>query len=259
MRYFLLLVVTAILIQLTGCMSPGRTAPTVTDLKKEQVATNGSVARRLMGIYQLGNVGVRTWFLDPLIRPITTAKAGAALVVKTTFGAVRQIAVNAFLLKRLERKPLPPVSQGEPMDPEVFERHLNRIGAGTASTGRVNMLIDGDEYFPRLAQVVSGASHSIDVRTYIFDNDDVAVEVADLLKEKSRDLKVRVLLDGLGVWLGEQADSETIDPHYRPPPSMVSYLRQDSRIKVRVQTTHGSPVTTAKPRLSTGVRPSSAV
>ena len=237
MRGFRTLVVTGgILILLTGCVSPGG-VPKESNVVKVTATKGGSSAvRRLMGVYQIGNVAVRTWYLDPLIRPISTVKAGYALVVKTTLGALRRIAVNAVLLRRLERTPLPPVNRRKPMDPAVFERHLNRIGAGTATHGRVDLLIDGNEYFSRLNDVVSNARHSIDVRTYIFDNDDVAVGVADLLKEKSRDVKVRVLLDGLGVWLGEQADSVSIDPDYRPPAAMVSYLRRDSMIKVRVQT-----------------------
>jgi cardiolipin synthase len=77
------------------------------------------------------------------------------------------------------------------------------------------------------------ARESIDIRTYIFDNDDYAVEVADFLKRRSADVKVRVMIDALGNLLATQADAESAPLHHAPPMSMESYLEQDSEIAVR--------------------------
>ena len=96
--------------------------------------------------------------------------------------------------------------------------------------------MDGEEYFTRLADAIGRAESSIDVRTYIFDNDDVAVYFADLLRARSNEVKVRVLLDGVGSLLGTQFDSDMQPAHFTPPQSMVGYLRNASKVRVRTQT-----------------------
>jgi cardiolipin synthase len=191
--------------------------------------------RRMMGLYQLAALSLRTWHLDPVVRPFSTAKSGVALVLKSINNQARRIAAKVRF-RKLKKTPLAPVGPAAPMDLAAFERHLNRIGAGTASTGRIMLHVDGDEYFPALNRAIANANDSIDVRTYIFDNDDVAVGVANLLKQRSQDVRVRVLLDGLGVLLGEQADSAAMPSDFRPPLSMAAYLGQGSAVKVRVQT-----------------------
>ena len=72
-----------------------------------------------------------------------------------------------------------PLNRGEPMDMLAWERDLDRIvGKRTASNGRIEFLIDGDEFFPRLRRSIANANEEIHVRTYIFDNDDVALNFA---------------------------------------------------------------------------------
>ncbi len=71
------------------------------------------------------------------------------------------------------------------------------------------------------------------MRTYIFDNDDYAVAVADNLKERSADIQVRVMLDGIGTMLAMQADPDTLPANHRGPLSIRMYLERDSNVKVR--------------------------
>jgi cardiolipin synthase len=71
------------------------------------------------------------------------------------------------------------------------------------------------------------------VRTYIFDNDDFAVEVADLLKTRAKEVRVRVLLDGLGNMLARRVDPESLPESHKQPLSMRRHLTQDSRVKMR--------------------------
>ena len=78
------------------------------------------------------------------------------------------------------------------------------------------------------------AAWEADIRTYIFDNDDYALQVADLLKTRSQAVDVRVLIDGLGTIAGAQASSPSVPPSHAAPWSVVSYLRDGSRIDVRV-------------------------
>ena len=42
-------------------------------------------------------------------------------------------------------------------------------------------------------ETIENAEKSIDIRTFIFDNDDFAVAMADELKERAEDVRVRVM------------------------------------------------------------------
>ncbi len=64
--------------------------------------------------------------------------------------------------------------------------------------GKIELLIDGEKFFPALIQSVEGAARSVDAQVFIFDNDDYAVKIADLLKRRSAQVKVRVLMDDAG-------------------------------------------------------------
>jgi len=136
----------------------------------------------------------------------------------------------------LENKPPPKLTQGENMDQQEFEKTLNGLIGHEPSYGTMKFLIGGDAFFIRLIDALISAKESIDVRIFIFDNDDYAVKIADLLKRKSKEgVKIRVLLDGMGQVMGEGKTSETLPPDFVPPKSMEKYLRKDSKIKVRVR------------------------
>jgi cardiolipin synthase len=179
----------------------------------------------------------RSAYIEPVLRPFSTQKALLALILKSTFGFVRRMALDTVQFSHLEREPLPPLYAGPGMDLAQWESELDTI-AGTATRGTVRFLVDGEEFFSRFIEAIRAAEDSIDVRTYIFDNDDFAVEVADLLKERAADVDTRVLLDGIGALLGTQVDPEGMPDDFRPPISMSSYLRNNSRVKVR---TSGNP------------------
>jgi cardiolipin synthase len=176
-------------------------------------------------------------FIEPVIRPFSTYKALYSLVLKSTASFSRRVAIGTVQFDRLENQSIPELSDRPGMDLVAWERDLDTL-AGTATKGTVRFLIDGEEFFPRLKETIEAAEESIDVRTYIFDNDDVAVEIADMLRERSRELDVRVLLDGIGALLGTQVDPEGMPADFRPPISMPSYLRRGSPVRVR---TSGNP------------------
>ena len=83
------------------------------------------------------------------------------------------------------------------MDLEAWELEIDKLTVRKPSSGEIIFHIDGEEYFNRLNTVFEAADQSIDIRTYIFDNDDVALQVADLLREKSTGIEVKILVDGL--------------------------------------------------------------
>jgi cardiolipin synthase len=134
-----------------------------------------------------------------------------------------------------EAGPLPPLNQGPGMDLAEWESALDRITGEKTSLGRIAYLVDGEQFFPRLIDTVASARNSVLMRIYIFDNDDIAFGFADLLKRRSnQDVRVKVMVDGLGTIGGGAAQ-----PTHTPAVdfgggSIVRFLRQESRVKVRV-------------------------
>ncbi len=128
----------------------------------------------------------------------------------------------------------PPLHDGPGMDLEAWEAELDALVGATRASGRLTYLVDGAAFFPRLIETINGADRRIDLRLYIFDNDDYALQIADLLKARSRQVEVRVLIDGLGTIAGANAASPSVPPAHDAPWSVADYLRRDSRVDVRV-------------------------
>ncbi|WP_435893036.1 phospholipase D-like domain-containing protein [Oceaniferula spumae] len=116
----------------------------------------------------------------------------------------------------------------------TIEEVLDLIGMPEPVPGNVEYLIDGKEFFTDINAEVRRAQKQIDTRVFIFDNDDIAMDFADLLKKKSKDVKCRVLLDEMGSiaawWVAPETKGK------KPPlreSSIVDYLKDGSRVKVR--------------------------
>lgn len=129
----------------------------------------------------------------------------------------------------------PPEAKPEtPMDLAAWEAKLDETVSGPRLAGRMWPLIDGEAYFTALVEAIRDARATIDIQVYIFDGDDYALKIADLLKERSREVRVRVLTDRLGSMMAGQVPSRS--PYYargQPPISIIDYLRRDSAIEVR--------------------------
>ena len=199
-----------------------------------------AVTRRIFGAVQLTQNLAQTVVMDPFFRPYSTLAAGGSVILKTSGGMLRRTLVSTVQMPALNG-PIPPISNAEPMDTDAWEQKLDSILGSKSSRGEINFLIDGDEFFPRLTDAIESSQKSVHVRTYIFDNDDVSVKIADLLRKRSADVEVRVLLDGVGTLLGTQVDSATMPTDFQPPLSMTAYLETGSRVRVR---THSNPFMT---------------
>jgi len=142
--------------------------------------------------------------------------------------------VRPTWLVNLESLPIPPVNEGPGMDLEAWEKELDQITKRSATLGSIDYLIDGEEYFTRLTDAISSARDLVYIRTYIFDNDDVAERIGELLKRRSNEgVDVKVLLDGLGTILATGADGETMPEDYVPPASVRQSLERSSKVDVR--------------------------
>jgi cardiolipin synthase A/B len=116
-----------------------------------------------------------------------------------------------------------------------WEATLDRLTGRKASQASLQFLIDGGEFFPKYIQALQEARSAVDVRVYIFDNDDYGVKIADLLRQKaSEGVRVRVMLDQLGTLMASQSDPWSPMPgHFKQPESMEDYLEKDSHIQLR--------------------------
>ncbi len=99
-------------------------------------------------------------------------------------------------------------------------------------SGKITWLVDGKRFFPEFERQIAAARQSIDAQVYIYDNDDVAVRYADLLKKRSDEVSVRVIFDDLGSSTAAASPPETPFPAgFTPPPRMGRYFRDGSSVK----------------------------
>ena len=78
-----------------------------------------------------------------------------------------------------------------------FRTHV--ISPPPAAWDFEQLLVNGDEYFGSLEQGIRGAKQSIDLETYIFDNDPLGERLTQgLIEAHKRGVAVRVVVDGVG-------------------------------------------------------------
>jgi cardiolipin synthase len=95
-------------------------------------------------------------------------------------------------------------------------------------------MIDGERFFPQLQQAISNATGHVKMHVFIFDNDDVAVEIANQLKQRSDQVRVEVLLDRMATMSAAKIPPVTPPAKsYEPPASISSYLTEGSKVQVR--------------------------
>jgi len=162
-------------------------------------------------------------------QPVTAMTQLVTLVTRTTTGML-----DPRGRLPIAYGPIPRLNDGPGMNLSEWEATLDRMTGTPAPNGRITTLVDGEEFFPRLIDAVTAAKKSVQLRVYIFDNDDYAVRFADLLKRRSAEIDIRIMVDGLGTIGGGAAQ-----PEYQPSAdfgggSVVDYLRQGSKVKVRV-------------------------
>ncbi len=166
----------------------------------------------------------------PLRQPITSLKRLVFLTAHTSIDLVKPVS----LLWEAEG-PVPPVSQRPGMDLVQWERQLDALTGTRESRGSIRLLIDGDQFFPRFVDAVMAAQSSVHMRSYIFDTDDYATAVADLLRQRSEQIEVKVLVDGLGSLMAAGTASESMPRSFDQPGSMEQYLERNSKVRVRTQ------------------------
>jgi cardiolipin synthase len=163
--------------------------------------------------------------LGILTRPVSSVGRLAWLVSQTAIKLVPPRFVG-----RSEAPP-PVVARGG-MDVAAWERELDAMGIAAPLPAAITPLIGGEAFFTEFVQAIQDARESISIRLFIFDNDDYAIGIADLLKRRSREVRVRVLIDSLGTLGASQGEPPAAESARRPL-SVARYLRVGSEVEVR--------------------------
>jgi cardiolipin synthase len=164
------------------------------------------------------------------LRPVTSLHRLLFVVTDTAAETLRP----DWLTMAAVDQPAKPLAPAEPMDLAAWDRQLDRIASEPASQGTIEFLVDGEAFFTRFIDSVASAEDSVHIRAYIFDNDDYAVRIGELLKRRSNEgVDVKILLDGIGTITSTLEDPDTLPEYHIPPPSVRRYLQSDSRISVR--------------------------
>ena len=172
-------------------------------------------------------IGSHTYSIP--MRPYSSLQSLMALVTDTAIESGKSLARYV--------PPLPepaPLWLGEGMDLADWERELDDRLGRPASRGELAFLVGGKAFFPRFIDTVTSAQESVDLRAYIFDNDDVALEIAELLKRRSNEgIDIRVLIDGMGTIMAAGEQPGSLPEEHRAPMSIQSHLEQNSKVTVR--------------------------
>jgi phosphatidylserine/phosphatidylglycerophosphate/cardiolipin synthase-like enzyme len=135
---------------------------------------------------------------------------------------------------------VPSVTNTPGMDLNAWEHWLDKHISTPRERGSVQLLINGENFYPRFEQRVGEARDGIDIHVCIFDRDDVAVRMADLLKARSTNFPVRVVFDRLNTrGAGGSAPATPMAEGFVPPRSMAAYLREGGDVRVRPQLNPG--------------------
>ena len=165
---------------------------------------------------------------------------GLALLKNPVSSVARLADLGVETVVRFVRLPFPkpttrypPLARCHGMDLAQWEAWLNRYTGTRQEDGSLDLLIDGERFFPRLKQAIASATNHINVEVYIFDKDDIGVGVADQLKERSRQVEVKVIFDRLGsIGAGAAPPGTPMPEDFVAPTSIYSYLKENSRVRV---------------------------
>jgi cardiolipin synthase len=164
-----------------------------------------------------------------LMRPFTSIQSLLSVISDTAVEAGRGMTPGLN-----PNGPIPPLNDGPGMDLAAWERVLDKQLGRPASNGQLKFLVGGEAFFTRFIDALASAEDSADIRAYIFDNDDVALNIGELLKRRSREgVNVRVLFDGQGTIAASGQQSTSQPDAHKAPVSIQSYLTHQSNVEVR--------------------------
>ena len=115
----------------------------------------------------------------------------------------------------------------EPLPVQRARRALRKLATSTRPVvyggNRIELLRNGEQYFPRLLAAIDAAQQSIYIETYIFELDDIGQKVSDALAAAAqRGVLVHLMIDGYG----SQAAADLLIAKLRPKGAKVIVFRR---------------------------------
>lgn len=132
---------------------------------------------------------------------------------------------------------IPPINENaQAMDIDSFNKYLNQYISKEVYKADVNLLINGEEFFPNFIMHANRAKESVFIRLYIFGADQYTLKIADMLKAKSNEgTDIRILIDELNSVLNYKKTPEQAVSKDFVMPNIVKYLEKGSKINVRTR------------------------
>ncbi|HUA64663.1 MAG TPA: phosphatidylserine/phosphatidylglycerophosphate/cardiolipin synthase family protein [Alphaproteobacteria bacterium] len=197
-----------------------------TDPDAQPIAVPGSFALRV-----INSLLIKSLVITAVKNPVSLIGRGLWHIDSSGVTVLNSLALNAG-----DPPPPPPLYTGPGMDLPVWEKKLDHIVNARRHKGRVQLFIDGNQFFPELVQSIETAKHSVDVMIFIFGTDNFAVKIADVLKQKSATVHTRVLMDDIGSLFASGAPASAVPPYFQPPGDIKSYLQDGAHVHVRLST-----------------------
>jgi cardiolipin synthase len=212
-------------VSIAGCTAGARDLPS--DPMALEVDGAGFPSRLGFGVSAIWSSAVR-----PVKEPVSTLHR-AVMLTADMLGGLITAPLEAMAPD--SDRPVVPLAADGGMDLVAWEKTLDTLTGTRQTLGTAQFLVDGEAFYPVLYDAIAGAKKSVDVRLYIFDTDDVALDVADRLKRRAGQVRTRILLDGLGSSWASGEPPDTLPRGYHAPLSIADYLREESKVTVRIQ------------------------
>ncbi|HEX3625513.1 MAG TPA: phosphatidylserine/phosphatidylglycerophosphate/cardiolipin synthase family protein [Verrucomicrobiae bacterium] len=182
---------------------------------------------RLFALRVLNSLLIKSLIVTAVKNPVSLTSCGL-----WHLGISGMTLLNSFSITAADPPP-PPLYTGPTMDMAAWEKELDGVVTSRRHQGRVQLFVDGSQFFPALVQSIETAKQNVDVMVYIFDTDNFAVKMADVLKQRSDSVRVRVLMDDIGSLFGEGAPASDVPPNFQAPADIESYLAAGAHVHVR--------------------------
>jgi cardiolipin synthase A/B len=129
------------------------------------------------------------WRVKTSTSSLLAACCAVAILVQT----------SACTLVRFDKRSVYRYEQPFAVEDEAFRRSLSNFGVAMVGGNRAEILNNGDEIFPGITAAIAAARMSVNLESYIFNDDKAGKIIADALMEAARrGVEVRVLVDGTG-------------------------------------------------------------
>jgi cardiolipin synthase len=171
--------------------------------------------------------------------------AGPLLYLLFGINRVRSRARRRSLLSATANGDLRGVGDSSLGMPELSD--LARAGAVISGMplrpgNRIAALRNGEQAYPAMLEAIDGAAVSVDLSTYIFENNATGHRFVDaLIAARERGVRVCVLLDGMGEWYSpgirrrlrrDGFDARSFNPPRLLPPNLAVNLRNHRKLLV---------------------------